>query len=67
MRTKRSANTLHRRLIESSPDEGDEEEYVLVVVDATDVPKWEKVRKQFENVGETYNGARTLLVIISDG
>jgi hypothetical protein len=38
-----SPNTLHRRVLESTPeDTGDDGEYALVVVDATDVPQWKE-------------------------
>ncbi|MFB6357026.1 MAG: hypothetical protein ABEJ65_10990 [bacterium] len=43
MRADVSPNTLHRRVLESKPDgPGENGEYALVVVDATDVPKWKE-------------------------
>lgn len=43
MRADVSPNTLHRRVLDTQPDgNGEDGEYALVVVDATDVPTWKE-------------------------
>lgn len=42
MRTAVSPNTLHRAVKETAPEMEGDAEYTLVVVDATDVPKWKE-------------------------